>query len=119
MAILDGVLGSATPLDGAFVSHFRSLAVELDMAIGAAYLEENEGGAAPPRNSIAMIDRHGRVLYNYAKVHTCSFVADEAMTQAGRHFFTGALDTGKPALGDVAVGSMVRSPCNLLCARRP
>jgi hypothetical protein len=47
---------------------------------------------------------NGRIIYNYNKVHTCSFVADEAMTAAGRHFFTAALDTGKPAIGDVAVG---------------
>jgi predicted amidohydrolase len=53
-------MDTSTPLDGDYISHFRNLAVELNMAIGAAYLEQNEGGAAPPRNSVAMIDRHGR-----------------------------------------------------------
>ena len=92
-------MDSATALDGEFVRHFQRyvcnsigishgdleatslvprdslhrLAVELDLAIGATYLERNEDGATPPRNSIAMIDRHGRVLYNYQKVHVCSF----------------------------------------------
>ena len=100
-------MDSATPLDGDFVRHFQQLAVELDMAIGTSYLERYEDGATPPRNSIAMIDRHGRVLYNYQKVHICSFVADEAMTSAGRHFHTAALDIGKPAVGEVAIGSMI------------
>jgi N-carbamoylputrescine amidase len=100
-------MDSATPLDGDFVRHFQRLAIELNMAIGTSYLERNEGGATPPRNSIAMIDRHGRVLYNYQKVHICSFVSDEAMTSAGRHFHTAALDVGKPAIGEVAIGSMI------------
>lgn len=32
---------------------------------------------------------------------------DEAMTSAGRHFHTAALDVGKPAIGEVAIGSMI------------
>lgn len=55
---------------GPFVSHFRALAEELDMAIAITYLERWDGA---PRNSVSLIDRHGEIAFTYAKVHTCSY----------------------------------------------
>jgi len=86
--------------DGAFVSHFRTLARELDMAIALTYLEEWPGG---PRNSVSLIDRHGRIALTYAKVHTCDF-DDEAVCTPGDGFCVAALDT---AGGAVQVGAMI------------
>lgn len=100
-------MGLATALDGGFVAHFKRLAVELDMAIAASYLEEVDGPGGerwPPRNSVALIDRHGRVVYNYAKVHTCQFSGLEALNTAGRRVYAGALDTRS---GNVTVASII------------
>ena len=54
----------------AFVQVFRSLARELDMAIGVTLLERWPGG---PRNTLVLIDRRGKVRLTYAKVHTLRF----------------------------------------------
>ena len=54
---------------------------------------ESQGvGGGPPRNSVALIDRHGEIGYVYSKVHTCVWGADEALTAPGRHFFTASID---------------------------
>src|SRR5207342_2047215 len=63
-------LAQAVERDSPFVSHFRSLARELNMAIAITYLEKWEGR---PRNSVSIIDRHGEIVLTYAKVHTCEF----------------------------------------------
>ena len=44
------------------------------MAIAAAYTENIDGVTGPgdrlpPRNAIALIDRHGEVLHDFKKVH--------------------------------------------------
>ena len=69
---------------------------ELDIAIGASYMEAVRGPGGevwPPRNSVAMIDRHGEIIYNYAKMHTCQFSALEALHTGGRRVYTGVLNT--------------------------
>ena len=86
--------------DDAFVTHFRDLAKELNMAIALTYLERWEGA---PRNSVSLIDRHGRVVLTYAKVHTCEFDLECALTP-GDGFPVCTLDT---AQGDVKVGCMI------------
>ena len=85
---------------GAFVGSFRQLARELDLAIGVTYLERWQGG---PRNSISLIDRHGEICFTYAKVHTCDFDKEIALTP-GEDFFVCELDT---ASGPVKVGAMI------------
>jgi predicted amidohydrolase len=90
----------ATPTDGPFVDHFRALAGELGMAIVVTYLQRWDG---PPRNAATVIDRHGDVVFTYAKVHTCDFGPEDAIT-AGQHFRVGELDT---AAGPVRVGVMI------------
>jgi predicted amidohydrolase len=81
-------------------AHFRSLACELDMAIAITFLEEWPTG---PRNSLALIDRHGSVILRYAKVHTCDF-GDEALLTPGREFPVAELDAKS---GRVRVGAMI------------
>jgi N-carbamoylputrescine amidase len=87
--------------DDAFVIHFRKLAIELDMAIAVTFLERWEG---PPRNSVALIDRHGDVAFTYAKVHTCDFDLPEGALTSGDDFHVAELDT---AAGPVKVGAMI------------
>ena len=81
----------AIPADGAFVQVFRSLARELDMAIGVTLLERWPGG---PRNTLVLIDRRGKVRLTYAKVHTCDF-SSEACLIPGSGFETSILDTAQ------------------------
>lgn len=90
----------AISADDAFVRHFRALACELDMAIGLTYLERWE---PDPRNTITLIDRHGDLVLTYAKVHTCDFGFEMALTP-GDDFYVTTLDT---AQGDVQIGAMI------------
>jgi len=83
-----------------FVTHFKALARELDMAIALTYLEKWEG---PPRNSVSLIDRHGDIVTTYAKVHTCDFDQEAALTP-GEDFHVCVLDTEQ---GEVRVGAMI------------
>jgi predicted amidohydrolase len=91
----------AVETDGAWVTHFRRLAREMEMAIGITYLERLDG--APPRNTISLIDRHGDIVLTYAKVHTCDFSMEAALTP-GDTFRTCNLDTKE---GSVRVGAMI------------
>lgn len=83
-----------------FVSAFGALAKELDMAIGVTFLETHQGG---PRNSFALFDRFGVQRLLYAKVHTCDFSVERALTP-GDGFYVTVLDTAK---GPVTVGAMI------------
>ncbi len=87
--------------DSPYVTHFRELARELDMAIGLTYLEEWDG---PPRNTISLIDRHGRIVLTYAKVHTCDFFPMESCCTPGDGFYVATLET---AQGPLQVGAMI------------
>ena len=60
-----------------FVERFRALAVELRMAIVITYLQRRPGA---PRNAATLIDRDGRTLLTYAKVHTCDFAGERFLT---------------------------------------
>jgi N-carbamoylputrescine amidase len=93
-------LAHATTLDGPFVSHFRQLARELGLAIVITYLEEWPGA---PRNTATLVDRHGEPVLTYAKVHTCDFGMEAAMTP-GDGFRVADLDT---RAGTVRVGLMI------------
>lgn len=90
----------AIATDGEFVTHFRGLACELDMAIALTYLQAWE---PRPRNAVSLIDRHGEIAFTYAKVHTCDF-SDEAALTPGDEFFVADLDTRG---GAVRVGAMI------------
>jgi predicted amidohydrolase len=86
--------------DDRFVQHFRNLARELNMAIALTYLEKWSGS---PRNTVSMIDRHGNIVLTYAKVHTCEFDVEEALTP-GNDFGVCSLDT---EIGEVKIGFMI------------
>ena len=86
--------------DGLWVGAFRDLARELDMAIGATYLEETPSGS---RNTLSLFDRHGAEVLRYAKAHLCTF-GSEGSLEAGSDFPVIDLDT---AAGPVRVGAMI------------
>jgi predicted amidohydrolase len=86
--------------DDPFIIHFQHLARELNMAIALTYLEKWNGA---PRNSVSLIDRHGEILLGYAKVHTCEFDVEAALTP-GDGFPVCALDTEQ---GEVKIGFMI------------
>jgi len=93
-------VGQALNTEGPFVSHFRSLARELGMAIALTYLERWE---PRPRNACSIIDRNGEVVLRYSKVHTCDFSWEKALTP-GDGFHVAPLDTAK---GEVQFGAMI------------
>jgi predicted amidohydrolase len=90
----------ATETDGAFVGRFCELAKELDLAIVVTYLQRGEGD---PRNAATVIDRRGRKVLTYAKVHTCDF-STEAALEPGSEFPVAELEL---ADGTVRVGVMI------------
>jgi N-carbamoylputrescine amidase len=94
-------IGEPISRDSEFVTHFRELAAELGLAIALTYLERWEGA---PRNSVSLIDRHGRIVLTQAKVHTCPFDLPESVLTAGESFEVCALDT---AAGEVMTGAMI------------
>lgn len=96
----DGWTRDAIDLHGPFTQRFAALAAQLHMAVGVTLLEAHPGG---PRNTLALFDRHGRLVLTYAKVHTCDFDAERALTP-GERFVTADLDT---AAGPVRVGAMI------------
>jgi len=83
-----------------FVRAFGDLAKELGLAVGLTLLEKHRDG---PRNSLILLDRAGRNVLTYAKIHTCDFGAEQNLTP-GEDFFVTALDTAR---GEVKVGAMI------------
>ncbi len=90
----------AVSADSSFVRAYGRLAEELGMAIGVTVLETWEGG---PRNTLILFDCHGRQVLRYAKVHTCDFDAEAALTPGG-DFYTVDLEL---VSGCVRVGAMI------------
>lgn len=90
----------AVSIDSDFISSFRVLAKELDMAIGITMLEKYKSA---PRNSLALFDRLGELKFVYAKVHTCDFDVERNLT-AGADFYVCDLNT---SCGNVKVGAMI------------
>ncbi|MBQ7898199.1 MAG: carbon-nitrogen hydrolase family protein [Clostridia bacterium] len=90
----------AIDCDGEFVTAFGVLSRELNMAIGITFLEKYPSGS---RNSMTLFDRFGKKLFTYAKVHTCDFSVECALT-AGEEFCVSDLDT---RLGKIKVGAMI------------
>ena len=86
---------------GAYVTAFRELARELNMAIAITYLQRWVGA---PRNTMTLIDRRGDITFTYAKVHTCDFDLHGALVTPGDDFYVCDLDI---AAGSVKVGAMI------------
>lgn len=87
-------------IDSNFIDHFKHLAKELDTSIVITFLQK---GRNKPLNSAAIIDRHGEVVLNYSKVHTCDF-SMEYFCEPGDKFSVCDLNTRK---GNVKVGVMI------------
>src|SRR5215471_12746504 len=68
---------TANARDDDFITHFRNLAGELKMAIAITYLERWN---SRPRNSVSLIDRNGKIVMTFAKVHTCEFDVEADLT---------------------------------------
>ncbi|CAN5519639.1 carbon-nitrogen hydrolase family protein [soil metagenome] len=88
-------------IDGPEVSAIQALARELNVAVLFTYLETWPGG---PRNSAALIDRHGEIVLVYAKAHLCVFGSHEHGLTAGNEFPVTTIDT---SAGDVKIGVMI------------
>jgi predicted amidohydrolase len=95
----------AVDKSSSYVEHFRGLALELNMAIGVTYLERHANGTLPPKNSITLIDRLGREILHYSKVHTCDWTAIEALTYPGDKFNVATLVTATNI--SLRVGAMI------------
>jgi predicted amidohydrolase len=93
-------IAQAIRQESSFVQHFQALARELEMAIALTYLQ---GWPGAPRNAVSLIDRHGDIALTYAKVHTCDFDREAALTP-GDDFYVCKLDTAE---GEVKVGAMI------------
>jgi len=98
---LDKIEEDALTLDSEYITEFRKLAKELNMAIGVTFLEKYEPS---PRNSLVVISRHGEIIFCYGKVHICEFDPEEARLTAGEDFYVADLDTGH---GTVKIGGMI------------
>ena len=90
----------AVSSEGDFVNSFQSLSKELKMAIAITFLEKHYPLS---RNTLSLFDMNGKLVYTYAKVHTCDF-GDEARLSPGDDFYVNDLETEK---GTVKVGSMI------------
>ncbi len=86
--------------DDPFLTTFARLAAELELAIAVTFLQEWPG---QPRNAVVVFDRHGEKALEYAKVHTCDF-GDECALTPGDAFRVCSLDT---SAGVVSVGAMI------------
>ena len=93
-------LEQAEPTDGPYVERYRELARELGLVICLTYLEQKDG---TPRNSASVIDRDGRIVFTYAKVHTCDFDWEIELAP-GDGFPTGTVEL---AGGSVDLGVMI------------
>ena len=95
-----GWANRAVETDGDWLGNFRRIAVELDMAVVITYLQRWRGA---PRNAATLIDRTGQPVATYAKVHTCDFAMEAALTP-GDAFRVADLAT---AHGKVRIGMMI------------
>jgi predicted amidohydrolase len=86
--------------DDPWVNAFRTAASDLNMAILVTFLERWPGS---PRNTALLIDRNGQDGLCYAKVHTCDWGMEKALTP-GESFEVARLDIEG---GFVDVGVMI------------
>jgi predicted amidohydrolase len=91
----------AVSLDSEYIKGFCKLAKELNIAIAVTYLRANSKG--DPFNCISIIDRNGKVVLTYDKIHTCDF-SMEYHCSPGNEFKVVKLETEK---GVVNIGAMI------------
>ena len=86
--------------DSEFISEFRNLAKELQMAIGITFLEIHN---PKPLNSVIFFDRFGKEILHYSKVQICEFDLEKVLS-GGDDFYVADLDFGRDK---VKIGSMI------------
>jgi len=91
---------NAVDVNSGFINSFKDLSKELEVSIAVTFLQK---GNDKPLNSVVLIDRHGDIVINYSKVHTCDF-SMEYFCEPGKKFFVSDLDTIK---GKVKIGAMI------------
>lgn len=86
--------------DSVFMQAFCQKARELQTAIAITYLGK---GLARPTNNVAIIDKTGAIILDYAKVHICNFEDDgmERALESGYEFKVSNLN------GMVNIGAMI------------
>lgn len=87
--------------DHPFIERFRQLAQDLAMAIVVTYLSK---GKERPRNTALLIDRHGKDVIKYSKIHLFEPFLVDAMCEPGERFHVADLDT---SAGNVRLGLMI------------
>lgn len=91
----------AVSIDSEYVKGFCRLAKELNIAIAVTYLRANSKG--DPFNCMSLIDRKGKVVLTYDKIHTCDF-SMEYHCSSGHEFKVVELETEN---GVVNIGAMI------------
>lgn len=84
-----------------YVEHFRELAKELDMAIAVTYMSK---GRSFPRNTVLVIDRFGRDVIKYSKIHLFAPFIIDALCEPGDEFFVKEIDT---PVGIIKLGALI------------
>ncbi|MCL2037783.1 carbon-nitrogen hydrolase family protein [Candidatus Saccharibacteria bacterium] len=97
---LDEWLDKAVHDDSEFVQTFTNLAKELEMAIAMTYFEKTEN---KPRNTVLVVDRFGKKILKYSKVHTVDWQMEHFL-EPGKEFVVSELDYGR---GKVKLGAMI------------
>lgn len=92
----------ALDINSDFIQKFIDLAKELKIAIAITFLEKNIGNRQP-KNTVCIIDRTGKIILKYSKVHTVDFKM-EHFIEPGDNFYTSELDYGR---GKVKLGAMI------------
>lgn len=91
----------AIDLNDPFIVNFQELAWKLKIAIAVTYLGK---GQHKPTNSLALINQEGKVIFNYSKVHICSFDSPENNLDFGHSFHVAPLHFTN---GTVNIGAMI------------
>lgn len=84
-----------------FFKEVQSLAKRLKIAIAIPYIEAYKKGV---RDCVSLIDRNGKVLFTYAKIHTADFTIIEANCTPGNNFYVSELITKNDK---IKIGAMI------------
>jgi predicted amidohydrolase len=95
---------SAMDENSSTIQRFCSVAEELHIGVAITCFTKGE---ERPQNSVFIIDKNGKILMKYSKVHTCDFYA-EALCESGKEFKVCEFDGVK--LGAMICFDRERSP---------
>ncbi|MDF1760814.1 MAG: carbon-nitrogen hydrolase family protein [Coxiellaceae bacterium] len=101
MRLIEEYRGRAIDLNDTYLNHFRDLAKQLKMAIAVSYMGK---GKVYPTNALLVIDRLGKDVINYAKIHLFAPNLIDAICESGENLYVHTLDT---QIGPVELGAMV------------